>query len=394
MKQKKVMALLLLVMLFVYVSFVFAQADDENIIIGKRVKFNSTVLGRELDIQVYLPQGYENSTFSYPVLYDLNAFFSFTYDCGVLQMFARNSSMPNMILIGLPGLDNGYVPQPFEERGGSPQTADLSLKFFKEELIPFVDKNYRTNRFRVLTGHSVGGLFTMYALFNYPDLFTAYIAGSPWFQNNDGYWLKNIEKFAKHKDLKDKFLFMTVGKQEAELTLDTYKKLESWMNSQSFDGLTWKSARVEGDHGSMVGRNLYDGMLFIFDGWRPPQYFFLNAEVDELRQFMKKTEQKWGKYGFERGAIFPERQINNMGYALLRRQKTEKAIGLFELNVELYPESFNGYDSLAEGYLTAGDKDNAIKYYKKAVELNPGKSDYEKRILKNSSDKLKELGAK
>ena len=101
------------------------------------------------------------------------------------------------------------------------------------------------------------------------------------------------------------------------------KKLESWMNSQSFDGLTWKSARVEGDHGSMVGRNLYDGMLFIFEGWRPPQSLFLNAEVDELRQFMKKTEQKWMKYGFERGAIFPERQINNMGYALLRRQKTE-----------------------------------------------------------------------
>ncbi len=39
-----------------------------------------------------------------------------------------------------------------------------------------------------------------------------------------------------------------------------------------------------------------------------------------------------------------------------------------------------------------GDKENAVKYYKLAVELNPGDTEYAKRVLENSKDKLRELG--
>jgi tetratricopeptide (TPR) repeat protein len=300
--------------------------------------------------------------------------------------------MPGMIVVGIPPLQNGYVPTPFEDQGENPTTADLSLKFFKEELIPFIEKNYRTNDFRVLYGHSVGGLFTMYALFNYPDLFTAYIAGSPWFQTNNQYWLKNIEKMAENRDLSDKFLFMTVGKEEAQLTIDTYKELEKWMNSQSFDGLTWKSAWLEGDHGSMVGRNIYEGLTFIFKGWKIPTTVVRDRNVDAIEEYVNTNAAKWSKYGFEKSSIIPEPRLNSWGYALIRMKELDKAIQLFEYTVKLYPKSFNAHDSLAEGYLTKGDKENAIKYYKLAVELNPGDTDYAKRILKNSKDKLRELG--
>ena len=62
--------------------------------------------------------------------------------------------------------------------------------------------------------------------------------------------------------------------------------------------------------------------------------------------------------------------------------------------MEFYPKSFNAHDSLAEAYLTLGDKENAIKYYKLAVKLNPGDSDFAKRVQQNSKDKLQELGGK
>jgi len=101
--------------------------------------------------------------------------------------------IPEMIVIGLPGLEDGYVPTPYEGRGAEPTAADRSLKFFSEELIPFIDKNYRTADFNILSGHSVGGLFTTYAMFTRPDLFSAGIASSPWFQTNDQYWLKQIK---------------------------------------------------------------------------------------------------------------------------------------------------------------------------------------------------------
>jgi predicted alpha/beta superfamily hydrolase len=370
-----------------------AQVEGEDVVIAKSVTFTSKVLNREMNVLIYLPDGYNESLSKYPVLYDTNTFFCFTYDCGTVELLTRSSDMPGMIVVGVPALENGYVPAPYEDRRENPTTADLSLKFFKEELIPFVEKNYRTNDFRVLYGHSVGGLFTMYALFNYPDLFAAYIAGSPWFQTNDQYWLKNIEKMAKVRDLADKFLFMTVGKKEAQLTIDTFTELEKWMDSQSFDGLTWKSAWVEGDHGSMVGRNIYDGLTYIFSGWKIPNTVFRNADVDEIENYVKTNTAKWAKYGFEKSTIIPEPRMNSLGYALIRMKELDKAIRIFEYMVKLYPKSFNAHDSLAEGYLTMGDKEKAVKYYKLAVELNPGDTDYAKRVLQNSKDKLRELGA-
>jgi predicted alpha/beta superfamily hydrolase len=370
-----------------------AQVEGDDIVIGKSVTFMSKVFNREMNVQIYLPDGYETSSSTYPVLYDTNSFFCFTYDCGTVELLTRSQDMPGMIVVGVPPFENGYVPTPYEDRAENPTTADLSLKFFKEEFIPFIEENYRTNDFRILYGHSVGGLFTMYALFNTPDLFTAYIAGSPWFQTNDKYWLKNIDKMATTRDFADKFLFMTVGKEESRLTIETFTELEKWMNSQSFAGLTWKSAWVEGDHGSMVGRNIYDGLAFIFSGWKIPNTVMRTADLDEIDGYVKKSAAKWEKYGFEKSAIIPEPRLNALGYALVRMNELDKAIGIFEYTVKLNPKSFNAHDSLAEGYLIKGDKEKAIEFYKLAVELNPGDSDYANRILKNSKDKLKELGA-
>ena len=66
-----------------------------------------------------------------------------------------------------------------------------------------------------------------------------------------------------------------------------------------------------------------------------------------------------------------EADINRLGYELLGANKTEEAIEIFRLNVEAYPQSANVYDSLAEAYLKAGNKEQAIKYYSKALEVNP-----------------------
>jgi len=368
-----------------------AQVEGDDVVIGKSVTMTSKILKREVQILISVPEGYDTGSTKYPVLYDL-ASFLFAYDYGTVDYLARGMFIPSMIVVGAPPLQDGYPPTPFEERGEELSGADLSIRFLKEELIPFVEKNYRTNKFRILYGHSIHGLFTMYTLFNYPDLFTAYIAGSPWFQFNDQYWLKNIEKMAKVRKVDDKFLFMTVGKEEAELTLDTYKELEKWMNANKITGLTWKSVWVEGDHGSMVGRNIYDGLQFIFSGWRPSRELLRNADIDEIKKYVKTHLAKWAKYGFDESVILPERTVNSLGYYLLGQQELEKAVEIFLYNIKRFPKSFNAHDSLAEGYMMTGDKEKAIKYYKMAVELNPGDTAYAKRILKNSKDKLRELG--
>lgn len=68
---------------------------------------------------------------------------------------------------------------------------------------------------------------------------------------------------------------------------------------------------------------------------------------------------------------FSEDQLNSLGYRLLRSGEFNEAIRIFQLNVESFPGSSNAYDSLAEGYLRAGNRADAIANYQKALELNP-----------------------
>jgi len=68
---------------------------------------------------------------------------------------------------------------------------------------------------------------------------------------------------------------------------------------------------------------------------------------------------------------FDEEQLNGLGYRLLSAQKFSEAIQIFQLNAEVYPQSGNVYDSLAEGYMRAGDKSQAIVNYQKSLELKP-----------------------
>jgi tetratricopeptide (TPR) repeat protein len=81
---------------------------------------------------------------------------------------------------------------------------------------------------------------------------------------------------------------------------------------------------------------------------------------------------------------FDEPSFNAMGYYLMNRDKLSDAIEVFKLNVEMFPKSFNVYDSLGEAYMKAGNKKLAVKNYKKSLELNPQN--------KNAKEMLQTLG--
>jgi putative CocE/NonD family hydrolase len=87
--------------------------------------------------------------------------------------------------------------------------------------------------------------------------------------------------------------------------------------------------------------------------------------IRAIKQYhhLKKTAAR--DYNFE------ESELNNLGYRLLGEGKIKEAIEIFKLNVEAFPKAYNPYDSLGEAYMNNGDKELAIKNYKKSAELNP-----------------------
>lgn len=81
-----------------------------------------------------------------------------------------------------------------------------------------------------------------------------------------------------------------------------------------------------------------------------------------------------------------ENQINYIGYMLLGKKRIQEAIEIFKMNVENYPLSANTYDSLGEAYMISGDKEMAIKNYKKSLDLNPDNTNAA-QMLKRLQDK-------
>ncbi len=78
-----------------------------------------------------------------------------------------------------------------------------------------------------------------------------------------------------------------------------------------------------------------------------------------------------------------ENRLNRLGYQYLRQNKPTHALCVFKINIEFYPNSANAYDSYAEALMKDGDIENAIKNYKKSIELNPN--------LQNAIEMLKKL---
>lgn len=68
---------------------------------------------------------------------------------------------------------------------------------------------------------------------------------------------------------------------------------------------------------------------------------------------------------------FDEWSINVLGYELMNAERFDNAVEILKLNAEVFPESANAYDSLAEAYMKSGDDDKAIKFYRRSLELNP-----------------------
>jgi tetratricopeptide (TPR) repeat protein len=102
----------------------------------------------------------------------------------------------------------------------------------------------------------------------------------------------------------------------------------------------------------------------------------VEAAIKQYRE-MKSTQASAYDFG--------EEELNHLGYQLLEMKRFKDAIRILELNVEVYPLSANVYDSLGEAYMDDGNKELAIKNYKKSLELEPANS--------NAVEKLKKLNA-
>ena len=174
-------------------------------------EIKSSIIGQDYQVKIRLPEDYENTTTLYPALYLLDGDHAFAMATDIVQYLIYGGQIPDLIIVS-PAYDSKNPPNeggknmrgrdlaPFQTRYTDlTPGAEQYLNFFQQELIPFVESNYRViPNDRTIWGYSIGGAFTLFALFTQPNLFQRYIIV-------DGFWdeiLKMEETYAvQHKDL-------------------------------------------------------------------------------------------------------------------------------------------------------------------------------------------------
>ncbi|WP_346858232.1 alpha/beta hydrolase-fold protein [uncultured Draconibacterium sp.] len=213
-KRKIYLGTILLLALTLF-GFVYAQTmGSKN---ESSICIQSKVLGEDRTIWINLPEGYENSDVSYPVLYRLDGNKKLVQKTAATlkRVNKKDENTPEMIVVGIENIwrdkdmwptYNKYYPE--SQELGSPKF----MAFIEKELIPYMENHYRTSENRILCGQSLSAVFTLYTFLAKPALFDSYIACSGAFPDCEPFFKElSTTAFQNAGLYKNKKLFITHG---------------------------------------------------------------------------------------------------------------------------------------------------------------------------------------
>lgn len=365
-------------------SIVTANAGDDNkLIFGERVSIKSNILDEERTILISLPDNYENTNRHFPVLYVLDGNTHFRHAVGATDYLARYGLAPGIIVVAITNIDRNRDFSPVHtDNIATSGGAKKFHEFLSNELLPTIEKRYRTSDYNILMGHSFGGTFAAYSLLEYPDVFDAYIAVSPYLQYANNYIVNEAKMKLKAEYNNPKSFFMTVGDEPDYLaTLDEFSDLVLAKSDSTINFLYVQMP--DENHGTTPYLSMYNGLRFIFSDYRFTNITFVEG-LEALDAHYEAVSKKYGIMVFT-----SENTINRMGYNFLRAGDMEKAINIFQEGVKRFPNSANVYDSLGEAYENNNQlklaRDNYGNAYKLGVEQNLGTASIFKTNLERVS---------
>lgn len=280
----------LLIIVFILPVNLIPQSLDESLFVNSKDspvsipntemrKLYSEIIGQEFSIYIQLPMSYNrDGTIIYPVMYftDANRNFPMVANISTLLGFPK-TKFPEIIIVGIGynirGMEdwaawrtrdltptdypevNKYWEGLLSKLTGNKDIKIISggasnfLSFIITELIPFIESNYRVSKSdRALGGYSYGGLFTLFTLFQHPEIFKRYFAGSPSIEWDSGIIFQFEEEYSKlNNDLNAK-IFLSAGSLENKSTIDDLNKMISNLRSRNYPNLAIESNIFENEN--------------------------------------------------------------------------------------------------------------------------------------------------
>ena len=247
-----------------------AQVPGPPISQVRTEKIASARLGEEREIWVSLPDRYDETGGAYPVLYMMDADFNFNSGVlGGLRQAVLLGEMPDFIVVGIKNTDRSkdIFPEEITFADGSKNggRADRYLDFIRQELIPRVEKAYRTEKYRVLYGTSNTGFTAVYGMLRDPGLADSVIAASATLR---------VQTFLAKRDqmIRDfkggpRRLVLVMGERDLPTIISGNGELKEKIDTLAPDGLSCRLA-VIGGAGHVPGDSLVAGLRLLFEGWK------------------------------------------------------------------------------------------------------------------------------
>ncbi len=152
-------------------------------------------------------------------------------------------------------------------------------------------------------------------------------------------------------------------------------------------GFNWQGYSTAAAYALQNKVNLEQGLAWADQAvTQHPAFATLNVKADLLRATGKTADAETTQQ--KAIELANEAELNQYGYQLINEKRMDEAIKMLALNTERHPDSANAWDSLGEAYALKGDKENAVKNFKKSLSLNPPPA-----VKANSEKYLKQLGA-
>jgi predicted alpha/beta superfamily hydrolase len=333
---------------------------------------HSKVLGEEREFSIQLPIKYDiNTEQNYQVLYLLDGPSQLSHTSGMLDFLVGYGQAPQLIIVAITHKQRNLDLTPthdsdkeFPNGGG-----EKFLDFIEQELMPHINKTYRTEPFNLIAGHSLGGLLVMHSLATRPHLFQAHFAYSPSLYWDNNVVLKQAEKFLKETKSFKNYLYINMGNEGLERGDDRgmamrngVLSLTALLNSEPPKDFLFRADVFEQENHQttpIIGQ--FHAYRSLYPNWALPW----NSSGNELADIKQHYDGLTKRYGY---LIKPLKyEINDAGYVqLTEKDNVEEAIKLFEFNVKRFPECGNCYDSLADGYEQQGKLDEALSLLNKA----------------------------
>ncbi|MEP3209703.1 MAG: alpha/beta hydrolase-fold protein [Maribacter sp.] len=345
-----------------------AQEDNSPITIGINHTIKSAILNQDRTIQIYTPEAYSESKQDYPVLYILDGQWYFVSGVAIQKALRTPGAIPEMIVVGINN-SNPLRRTLFSDEN------EKFTDFLINEVIQYVDSNYRTNKERVIFGWEAAAYYLSELILEQSEFFKGAIITDGGYASEDV-----VNKFSSNEEI---YLFMANSRKDIYYIGST-EAFHEILKKSNPKNLIWKYDLFNDEvHETLAHLAIYKGLKYYYHNYDSPvfesiQHYIDLGGMEYLTAYFKKRAKRFGGDDHigdstKNGLIWLAWNRDNFEYFNLFMTEFKDV-----LTTKRYASAY-WQNRFGQFYLKHRDHENAVKYFEAGLTQYPN-SNFEQEM--------------